>query len=159
MELLDLYDEQGNLINKTIVRGEKFSDSYIMLSIVFIKNNRDEFLIQKTSVQKGGEYSSTGGHVTHGEKGLEAIIREVKEELGIDIAIDELTFIALEKHPKAPCLINLYSLEKDINIDDIKIDHYEVESVSWMNKEEVLKLITDRMFIFSHGYLFQKYFK
>ena len=39
MEILDLYDDDGNKLAKTIVRGEVPSDGEnIMLAIIFIKN-------------------------------------------------------------------------------------------------------------------------
>ena len=41
MELLDLYDDNGNKLNETIERGQKFKHGRIMLSIVFIKNNEN----------------------------------------------------------------------------------------------------------------------
>ena len=38
-----------------------------MLAVAFIKNKEKLYLIQKTSKEKGGKYSSTEGHVVHGE--------------------------------------------------------------------------------------------
>ncbi len=66
MELLDLYDDFGNKLNKTIVRGKVPNDGEnIMLSVAYIKNKEGKYLIQKSSKEKGGFYTSTGGHVTH----------------------------------------------------------------------------------------------
>ena len=157
MELLDLYDDKGKKLNKTVERGKKFDAGNIMISIIFIKNKDNKYLIQKTSKEKGSKYSSTGGHVTHGETGLTTIIREIKEELGININPNELEFISLVKHPTRPFLINLYLLEKDVCIDQLKLQKEEVESVTWLAKEEILNLIKEHKFLESHGYLFQKY--
>ena len=57
MELLDLYDEKGNKLNKTVERGKHPYDGYILLSIVFIKNTKGEYLIQKTSKEKDFKYA------------------------------------------------------------------------------------------------------
>lgn len=157
MELLDLYDDKGKKLNKTVERGQKFDKGNIMLSIAFIKNSDNKYLIQKTSKEKGEKYSSTGGHVTHGENGLTTIIREIKEELGLNINTNELKFISLVKHPTKPCLINLYLLEKDIYIEKLKLQEEEVESVSWLTEEEILSLIKENRFLKSHGYLFENY--
>lgn len=100
MELLDLYDEDGRKLGITIKRGEEPKNRYVMLSIVFIRNSEGKYLIQKTSEEKGSKYSSTGGHVTHKEDALSTIIRELKEELGLEVNNDELQNIALIKHPK-----------------------------------------------------------
>lgn len=157
MELLDLYDDEGKPLNITIERGSKLEKGNVMLSIVFIRNSENKYLIQKTSEEKGSEYSSTGGHVTHNENGLTTIIRELKEELGLDVNKDELKTIGLIKNPDKPCVINLYLLEKDIDIDKLKLQDEEVESVNWMTSEEVIKLIKEDKFLKSHGYLFLNY--
>lgn len=162
MELLDLYDEDGRKLGSTIKRGEKPKNGYVMLSIVFIKNSYGKYLIQKTSDEtsdeKGSKYSSTGGHVTHNEDGISTIICELKEELGLNIVDDELQNIALVKHPKGPCIINLYLINKDIDINTLKLQTEEVESVMWMSNNEIISLIKEDKFLGSHGYLFEKYF-
>jgi hypothetical protein len=85
MELLDVYDCFGNKTGRVVERGNKDEvfndDEHIAVAIIYIENDKGEFLIQKTSKEKGGHYSSTGGHINHGEDALSAIIREVKEEL------------------------------------------------------------------------------
>ncbi len=67
------------------------------------------------------------------------------------------TRIGLIKNPDKPCVINLYLLEKDIDIDKLKLQDEEVESVNWMTSEEVIKLIKEDKFLKSHGYLFLNY--
>jgi len=158
MELLDLYDDSGKALGVTIERGSKFENGNIMLSIIFIKNQDGKFLIQKTSEEKGSKYSSTGGHVIHGEDGMTTILRELNEELGLNVNKNEVKTIGLVKHPARPCLINLYLLEKNLDSNTLKLQVEEVDSVEWMTKEEILFLINEGDFLGSHGYLFGKYF-
>lgn len=158
MELLDLYDDKGRTIGKTIKRGENFNEGNIMLSIIFIRNNDNMFLIQKASKDRKNKYTSTGGHVIHNEDGLTTIIREVKEELGLDISKEKIKKLDLIKHPSRPCLINVYLLEKDIDINTLTLQNEEVEEVKWMSNQEILTLINKDLFLESHGYLFKKYF-
>ena len=55
MEILDLYDDAGVSLEKTIERGTiTNSGENIMLAVAFIKNKEDLYLIQKTSKEKGG---------------------------------------------------------------------------------------------------------
>ena len=42
MELLDLYDDKGRTIGKTIKRGENFNEGNIMLSVIFKKQVKIE---------------------------------------------------------------------------------------------------------------------
>ena len=95
MEILDLYDDNCNKLNETILRGIKPPIGMnIMLSVVYIKNNDGKYLIQKQSLKKGGNYSSTGGHVTHNEDGLVTIIRELYEELNIKNVENSIKYMA-----------------------------------------------------------------
>jgi len=158
MELLDLYDDFGNKTGKVIERGTKFESGNVMLSIIFIKNSNNQYLVQKTSEEKDSIFSSTGGHVTHNENGLNTIVRELEEELGLVIDKDEIKFIDFLKMPNKRCVVNLYLLEKDVELKNLKLQQEEVEYVKWMSGKEILNLINKEQFQASHAYLFQKYF-
>lgn len=158
MEILDLYDDFGQKLKETINRGEKTEEGKnIMLSVAFIENSKGEFLIQKTSKEKGNRYSSTGGHVTHGETGLETIKRELKEELGIDATEQNLKYIATFKYPKKNCIFNVYLINLDIDLSKIKLQDEEVESVKYLSIEEINNIINEGTFLESHAYIFKHY--
>ena len=128
-----------------------------MLSVAFIKNSKGEFLIQKTSKEKGNRYSSTGGHVMHGETGLETIKRELEEELGISATEQDLKYIATFKYPKKNCIFNVYLLNIDIDLSKIKLQDEEVESVKYLSVEEINNIINKGNFLESHAYIFKHY--
>lgn len=158
MEKLDVYDNEGNRTGRVVVRGDKSTilseDEHIAVGVIFIENSKGEFLIQKTSIKKGGKYSSTGGHVDSGETPIESIIREVKEELGIDISNDDVNELGFLLYDKP--LRYMFYLRKDICIDDIVVDNNEVESVSYMSLEEIRALMDDGLFTSSHGIILDK---
>ena len=56
MELLDVYDDKGNLTGKKVERGEKVKEleenEHIAVGVIFIENSKGEFLIQKTSKER-----------------------------------------------------------------------------------------------------------
>ena len=120
MELLNVYDNDGNLTDRVVPRGDKsviLSDNeHIGVVVVFIENSKGEFLIQKTSLEKGSEYSSTGGHVDAGETHLTSILREIKEELGIEVNSEELEYLGFLLYDKP--IRFMYYLKKDIDIKD-----------------------------------------
>ena len=94
-------------------------NEHIAVAVIFIENDKGEFLIQKTSKEKVGEFSSTDGHVDSGETPLAAIKREVNEELGINIdkdKIEEYGFLLYDKP-----LRYLYYLRKNIDLKDVHI--------------------------------------
>ena len=111
---------------------------------IFIKNKKDEYLIQKRSKVKGGKYGITSGHTLEGESAEKGAIREIKEEIGIDIEIQELKLIY--KTNIDGNLYNLYYLEKDIELHDLKLQKEEVENVYWYTIDEINKLIQKQEF-------------
>lgn len=142
MEYLDLYDGNGILTGEKVLRvkGMKPEDGkYIKIVIVFIKNEENKFLIQKTSKEKGSVWATTGGHVKSGQTFKEAIIEEVKEELGLDIGREKFELVYTEKFDFA--FMDVYYLEKNINIEDIKVQEEEVEFVKWLSIDEIKELI------------------
>lgn len=142
MEYLDLYDENQNLIGEKILRtkGMKLeSGKFIKIVIVFIKNDEDKFLIQKTSKEKGSVFATTGGLVSSGYTSDETIVKEIEEELGLIINFNELKHIETIKREHA--FQDTYYLEKNIDINDIKIQEEEVEYVKWLSIDEIKELI------------------
>jgi 8-oxo-dGTP pyrophosphatase MutT (NUDIX family) len=143
MELLDVYNNNGERTGRIVERGAKdisFTDGeHIAVAIIYIENDNNEFLIQKTSKQKGGNYSSTGGHVNHNEEPIDTIKREVKEELGIDISKDNIVDLGylLFDFP----IRFVFYLRKNIDIKDIILQKEEVESVSYMSEDKLRDLI------------------
>ena len=158
MEVLDVYNEKGEVLNKTTLRGCKDDDllpgEHFAVSIIFIENSKGEFLIQR--IPKG-TYTATGGHIHSGESPRQAVIRETMEEIGIDISNDdfkELGFRLLD-FP----LRFLYYLKKDIDIKDMKLDPVEVDSVYYMSISEIYNLIKENKMKKGHALLFREIMK
>ena len=161
MELLDIYDDNGNVTGRTIVRGDKSiilnEHEHIALSVIFIENSNGEFLIQKSSIQKGGEFTSTGGHVNSGETPLIAIKREVKEELGINIDEDDIEEYGFLSYDKP--LRYIFYLKKDVELTNIKVQTEEVEYAKYMSIAEINELIATNKMLKSHGIIFNEMLK
>lgn len=158
MELLNVYDNEGNLTDRVVPRGDKSvvlnDNEHIGVAVVFIENSKGEFLMQKTSVEKGSEYSSTGGHVDAGETPLSSILREIKEELGIEVEASELEYLGFLLYDKP--IRFMYYLKKDIDIKDIVVQEEEVEFVKYMNVSEINEIIIKEEITKSHGIIFNK---
>ena len=158
MELLNVYDNDGNLIDRVVPRGDKsviLSDNeHIGVVVVFIENSKGEFLMQKTSVEKGSEYSSTGGHVDAGETHLTSILREIKEEIGIQVEENELEYLGFLLYDKP--IRFMYYLKKDINVEDIVTQEEEVDFVKYMSVSEIQDIIDKGEMTKSHGIIFNK---
>ena len=102
-EYTDLYDENKNLTGEKLFRekGTKLivpKGRYSIVVLAFIENSKGEFLFQMTSKRKKNVWATTGGHVKSGQTSKEAIIEEIKEELGIDINEDEVKLFKTYKY-------------------------------------------------------------
>lgn len=155
MEYLDIYNEKKEKLNKKIKRGDKLLDNeHILVAVIFIENSGGKYLIQKTSKEKGEKYATTGGHVLSGETPKTAIIRETKEELGLDVSNENIIYIGdlLFGIPFG----EIYYLKKDLDIAKLKLQQEEVEQVEYLTKAEILKLIETEKMVKSHGLMFKK---
>ena len=149
MEIRDLYDENKILTKEIIKKGEKGPKGrYYITVVVWIQNNNNEFLIQKTSKEKGSYYSTTGGHPKSGETSIQGIVTEVKEELGLDINPKNLTLFKTIKTEDD--FVDLYYLKQDIDLKGITLQKEEVEEASWMTQKEIESLIKNKQFLAPH---------
>ena len=161
MELVDVYDDSGKPNGRVVPRGSDdsafFPHEHIAISMIFIENSKGEFLMQKTSKEKGGLYSSTGGHVDHGEKPFDAIKRETLEEIGIDIShenVIDLGFRLLDFPVRF-----LYYLKKDIDLKDVKVQESEVEYVEYMSISKINNIIDNGLMNKGHALMFREILK
>ncbi|HIT71211.1 MAG TPA: NUDIX domain-containing protein [Candidatus Scatovivens faecipullorum] len=120
---------------------------------LFIINSQNEVLLQKRSASKKMWPNlwdiSAGGHVLAGEFGFEAIIREIKEELGSNINKNDILFLGASTSQNIKGeIINkhfneYYIVNKDIDISKLILQEEEVSEVKWFKKDDVIRRIND----------------
>lgn len=152
MEYRDLYDNKRKKTDEKILKNAPIPENkYIMMVVIFIENDKNEFLIQKRCSEKGGKWATTGGHPKSGENSLDGILTEVKEELGIDIKNPILFKQASGKNTHC----DLYYLKKNINIKELNIQEEEVDEVKWASIEEINDLMRNEKFNKGHYMMFK----
>ena len=142
MEYLQVFDEEKNVLNEKVSRGEKYNlpdGKYFKIVLIFIENNKGEFLLQKTSKSRHSCIATTGGHVTYGDNAVETVIKECKEELGIDISPNEFSYVdtILFKN----CFLETFYTKMEIDPNELTLQTEEVESVKWYTQDEISKFI------------------
>ena len=105
------------------------------VSVAGLVTNDDGDILLIKSPRRGWEYP--GGMVEPGETFQEALLREIKEEAGIDVEISG--FIGLCKNIEKD-VVNIDFACKAVGGDLATSD--ESTEVLWVKKEEVLNLIT-----------------
>lgn len=146
-EYLSVFNKNGKLLKEKVNRNEKNTlseDKLYKIVLIYIKNSDNKFLIQKCSIEKGGEFATTGGHVNYEVSSVDTARIELEEELGLKIKNEDLKFIKTYTSKKA--LIDVYLLEKNIDLAKLTIQKDEVDNVYWMTKEEILNLININAF-------------
>jgi len=107
-----------------------------------VVNDRREVLLV-TSKKWGDKYTVPGGHIELGERAEDAIVREVKEETGLDCVAVELLIVQQAIYPK-----DYHKHEHYLFMDyvcratssDVRLDGRELQSYIWVKAEDALKL-------------------
>ena len=154
MEVFDIVDEYGNPTGEAVERGlahkEGVRHRTAHIWIAREVNGKWQVLLQKRAQTKDsfpGRYdTSSAGHIQAGDEPLESAIRELREELGITAAPEELKYagtfnIKYEKefHNKLfkdNEIAFVYVYLGEIDIDDITVQEEELECVEWFDLEE-----------------------
>ena len=151
-EKFDVLNEFGEFTGEVATREECHKKGLWHRAVyAFIIDQNSNILLQKRSAKKKlwpNMWDVTvGGHVDAGEFGRQSLIREVKEELGIDITDDDIKYLVgsssinikgdiINKHYN-----ECYLITKDIDVSKIKLQEEEVSEVRYFSKEEVLNMI------------------
>jgi 8-oxo-dGTP diphosphatase len=87
-ELWDVYDSERNLTGRTHRRADPLhKGDYHLVVHVWLQNSKGEFLISKRAPNKGypNMWEMVGGSAIMGDDSISAAVREVKEEIGLDL--------------------------------------------------------------------------
>ena len=161
MEVFDIVNEQGRPTGKTVDRttaheqGILHRTSHVWL--VRNKNEKKEILLQKRCMEKDsfpGHWDiSSAGHIPAGFEFKESAVRELKEELGIDLSEDDLILCGQRHfqyesnfHGKAfkdNQISNVYMAWYDCEPESLQLQKEEVEAVQWMELEDCIKAVKE----------------
>ncbi|MBS6720086.1 MAG: NUDIX domain-containing protein [Peptoniphilus harei] len=160
MEYWDVYDKKGKWKRRVIKKGERLKNNeYHIIAEGWILRDDGNFIIQRRALDKksfsGMWYCSAGGSVISRETPKEGMVREFKEELGIDIREDELSLkrIITERNT----IFYIYLVRKNISLDEITLQEEEVMDVDLADPSKIKKMVEDKTFIGLDYY--EKFFK
>lgn len=151
-ELVDVLNEKGMYTGRKETREKCSKDGLWHKAVcVFIINSKNQVLLQKRSANKKTWPNmwdvTAGGNVLAGEFGFQAIIRECREELGIVLNQNEITFIgSVVSTNKKGDIINNYFNEyyiayKEVDTAKVQLQKEEVSEVKWMDKDEIIQRV------------------
>ncbi len=153
MEFFDILDEKGNPTGEVKLREEVHRTGLLHGTVhtwIVRRNLQDEtgldVLLQKRSQNKDsypGCYDiSSAGHISAGQTPQEAVVRELYEELGLQVPISALTYLFQHEAYHRDVFYGelflnhelswVYLYEQDISPSDCTPQPEEVEAVCWM---------------------------
>jgi 8-oxo-dGTP diphosphatase len=154
MDVCDVYDSAGARTGRSTVRGiELAHGEYYLVVQVWIRNEAGEYLVQQRAahLESGpGMWATTAGYVLSGEDSLAGAIREVSEELGVQLAPGCFS--------KFDCLY-MDGLMQDIWLADVSKSAIgqlslgsEVDDWAWASMAELERMVSRGEF-FAYSYL------
>ena len=153
-EKFDVLNERGEFTGEVATRKECHEKGLWHRAVyAFIVDKDFNVLLQKRSANKKlwpNKWDVTiGGHVNAGEFGRQALIRECKEELGIEINDDEIKYLVstTSVYDKNNYINNHYDecylITRSVNIEDLKLQKEEVSYAKYFPMEEVIERINN----------------
>ena len=169
-ELWDVYDANGvRKEGRVAVRGKNNlgKNEYHLVVYVWILNDQNEIIISKRQKGKSfeGMWECTGGCAKQGDESIDAAIREVKEELGLDL--DPTKGERFKRYirdfpPGAGAICDVWVFRQNFTLSQVVPQKEEVSDVKQIPITEFLDMISKGISCRKYAYarqLFEKYCK
>jgi len=151
MELIEIVDKDCNFTGQIIDKEEAHNKNLLHNEVaVFVINDKEQVLLQKRSANKRfnpNKWALCAGHVDAGESLESAALREIKEEIGIDITANDLKPFAERKFTISNSnshITYFYYTKSNLNEKDFIIQKEELSEVKWFDIDEVIYMIQSK---------------
>ena len=116
--------------------------------------------MQLTSKEKGSVYAITGGCLSSGNDAKTQAVIECKEELGLDIEKENLTFLGSIIINDVIIDAHIYeNPDRDLEEFPFELQKEEVEKILWLSKDEIEDMILKGMIRKSTAQAYLQYVK
>lgn len=143
MELLDIYNADRQKTGRTHRRGEKLAKGeYILVVCVWVSDGTGRILLTLRAPEKSASpntWENSGGAAQMGETSRQAIVRELREETGIEAGEEE--FVLLESDQIKDAFFDFYFLCRPVPLESIVLQPGETSDAKWVTLEEMDAMI------------------
>lgn len=156
MEYWDIYDKNKQKTGRTMKRNDWClkDDEYHLTVLGVVVRPDGRFLITQRVMTKSwapGWWEVSGGAAMAGEESLEAVIREVKEETGLDVSGAEGGYM-FSYHRENPgegdnYFVDIYRFVMDFDESDLALQEAETLGYKLATAEEIQKLAEQGIFL------------
>ncbi len=152
-DVLDEFDEYTGVV-KTRSLVHKYGDWHRAVHI-WIVNDKKELLLQRRNANKDSDPNmldiSCAGHLSSGDNSITGALRELKEELNLDVKKEDLEYIAtLKRSPKHDDgfidneFDDVYLLRIDKEIEELKYQEEEISEIFFVPYQEFKKMVHNK---------------
>ena len=151
-ELIDIYDENRNRTGETTAREGAFmhEGEYMLYVLAIVEDVQGRYLITQRSLEKhwaAGWWEVTGGGVLSGETSAQAVVREVGEEVGLDVSGESLEPVYAYRNVDLDrgdnYIVDIYHFRLDVSDDDVTLQDSEAIACRFATWDEICE-IADR---------------
>lgn len=142
MESVDIYNKFREKTGNIKGRKELTNGEYRISTHIWIKDSQNRILVEKRSEKEDkfpGMWAQVGGGVKAGESSKSTAFKECKEELNYDIKEENLFYVG--SYIRTKDIVDVWMVNQDINIDNLKLQEDEVADVKLVTFEEFDKMI------------------
>lgn len=147
-EYMDIYDINQKPLGYTKPRGEFLKEhEYVLYSLVILQNAEGKFLITRRTNTKGwapGSWEVQGGGVRAGESCAAGAVREVREEVGLDVRGALGKPIYKYENTDVPrgdnYIVNIYHAHLNFSESEVKICEREATEFKLAEWEDVCEI-------------------
>lgn len=165
MEKWDLYTKYREKTGEEYIRQSEYmipEERYHLVVHVWIRNSSGEYLISQRAATRPTfllSWECVGGSVLAGESSIERAVREVKEEVGIELnpAKGKLVFSKIRNEYdgiKFRDILDVWLFEYDGDIDLTNATTDEVNDAKWITTEDIHKLYDSGKLVKTLDYFF-----
>jgi len=137
-ELWDVLDADANPVGRTHERGIPMpAGDYHLITVVWLESKDGRFLVSKRTDNKwlGGRWESTCGSLLAGEDSLAGALREVREELGIELDPD--LGRKLWRYRREDDFVDVWHFPCDVDLSEIKFQDGETCDARYVTPAEI----------------------
>ena len=156
MELWDIYDENKRLTGRTMQRNDwnMKPGEYHLTVLGVIRRTNGRYLLTKRVMTKSwapGWWEVSGGGVMAGEDSRTAVLREIREETGLDVSDWEggYLFSYRRDNPKEKdnYFVDVYRFTGDFSDADLQLQEAETDGYQLATLEEIRAYADEGIFL------------
>lgn len=153
IEYWDVLDRNRHKTGKLAIRGNRLEEGEFHL-VVFgiIRNSNGKFIISKRAPEKtfAGSWEVTGGAAIKGDTSRQAILREVREELGVQLTTEGRLLMSKTYQGGHSYFVDIWYFQEDVDMTEVVCQPGEVVEAKLATYDEIVELHKQGKFMSGH---------